>query len=65
VALIEGVAGGREHGSGGSRGAAELSELRLAATTTEPLSVAAEAQQAAAVAELQQPATVDGENPST
>jgi hypothetical protein len=65
VALIEGVAGGCEHGSGGSRGAAELSELRLAATTTEPLSVAAEAQQAAAVAELQQPATVDGENPST
>jgi hypothetical protein len=39
--------------SGGSRGAAELSEPRLAVTTTELLPVAAEAQQAAAVAEPQ------------
>jgi hypothetical protein len=42
--------------SDGSRGVVDLSEPRLAATTTEPLPVAAEAPQVAAVAEPQQPA---------
>jgi hypothetical protein len=60
VALVEAsraAASTAPAASGGSHGAAELSKPLPVATTTEPLPVAAEAPQAATVAEPQQPAS--------